>query len=263
MKSFWSLLVLLLTLSSSCGAADVELRVLNWNIHHAEGIDRKLDLKRIAQVINSVKPDIVALQEVDQKVSRTGKVDQPAKLAELTGLQVVFGGNIEFGGGGYGNAVLSRHPIISSQNHRLPNRDNGEQRGVLQTSIRVPGVPAPVSFFATHLDHRRADEERFASAQAINRLAMQEPARLAVLAGDLNDVEGNRTLTELLKTWQAANETPIFTIPVEKPTRQIDFILFRPSERWKVAEVRVLDEAVASDHRAVFAVLKLIEPKTN
>lgn len=44
------------------------LRVLSYNIHHAEGVDQKLDLERIANVILSVKPDIVALQEVDQKV---------------------------------------------------------------------------------------------------------------------------------------------------------------------------------------------------
>jgi endonuclease/exonuclease/phosphatase family metal-dependent hydrolase len=44
---------------------------------------------------------------------------------------------------------------------------------------------------------------------------------------------------------------------VNQPTKQIDFILFRPTERWRVVEVRVLDEAVASDHRAIFAVLEV------
>jgi endonuclease/exonuclease/phosphatase family metal-dependent hydrolase len=47
------------------------------------------------------------------------------------------------------------------------------------------------------------------------------------------------------------------TFPVDRPTRQIDFILFRPSGRWKVVESRVLDEPVASDHRPFFAVLEL------
>ena len=69
----------------------VRLRVLTYNIHHAEGIDRKLDVERIASVITSVNPDIVALQEVDQKVARTKGVDQPAELARLTEMNVAFG----------------------------------------------------------------------------------------------------------------------------------------------------------------------------
>jgi endonuclease/exonuclease/phosphatase family metal-dependent hydrolase len=48
----------------------------------------------------------------------------------------------------------------------------------------------------------------------------------------------------------------------DQPTKQIDFILFRPAERWKAIEVPVLDEAVASDHRAIFAVLELLPNKT-
>ena len=41
--------------------------------------------------------------------------------------------------------------------------------------------------------------------------------------------------------------------------RQIDYILVRPKERWKVIETKVLDEAVASDHRAIFAVIELVD----
>ncbi|MEX2025646.1 MAG: endonuclease/exonuclease/phosphatase family protein, partial [Pirellulaceae bacterium] len=63
----------------------LQLRVLTYNIHHGEGIDGKLDLPRIARVIESVDPDLVALQEVDRRVERTGSVDQPAELARLTG----------------------------------------------------------------------------------------------------------------------------------------------------------------------------------
>jgi endonuclease/exonuclease/phosphatase family metal-dependent hydrolase len=63
---------------SASSAEPVRLRVLSYNIHHAEGVDRKLDVERIAAVIQSVKPDLVALQEVDRNVKRTGGVDQPS-----------------------------------------------------------------------------------------------------------------------------------------------------------------------------------------
>ena len=54
-------------------AKAIRVRVLTYNIHHGEGIDGKLDLDRIAKIISSVEPDLVSVQEVDQKVERTGR----------------------------------------------------------------------------------------------------------------------------------------------------------------------------------------------
>lgn len=237
-------------------AAAVRLRVLTYNIHHGAGVDGKLDLQRIAAVIKSTRPDLVAVQEVDQGVRRSKKQDQPALLGKLTGMHVVFGDNIRFGGGKYGNAVLSRFPIAKKINHRLPNRDQGEQRGVLEVHVRPPGLKQPLVFLATHLDHRRADEERLESARAINQLILKQPRHPALLAGDLNDVINSRTLRAFDSTWRRANRQPQPTVPVSKPNRQIDFILVHPASRWTAVEFQVLPEAIASDHRAVFAVLE-------
>ncbi|WP_425619424.1 endonuclease/exonuclease/phosphatase family protein [Anatilimnocola sp. NA78] len=234
----------------------LQLRVLSYNIHHGEGVDGKLDLERIAKVILSVKPDLVALQEVDRKVKRSKEVDQPAELARLTEMKAAFGGNLALQGGEYGNAILSRFPIKADKNHLLPNLESGEQRGVLQAEIEVPKLASPLLFLATHFDHRRKDEERVDSAKFINGLLSKTGDREALLAGDLNDVHSSRAITELQTSWKLANETPQPTIPVEKPTRQIDFVLLRPAARWKVVDVKVLDEAVASDHRAILAVLE-------
>jgi endonuclease/exonuclease/phosphatase family metal-dependent hydrolase len=266
------LLLVVLVLAASAAAEDsatvpadgnLRLRVLSYNIHHGEGVDGKLDLPRIAGAIKSVKPDLVALQEVDLGTERTNKVDQGAELARLTGMNVVFGGNIRYQGGDYGNAVLSRLPISRHKNHPLPNFDDGEQRGVLQVEVELPDGYGTLLFLATHLDHRSGDRERVASAKAINELVAESKDQPAVLAGDLNDVPDSRTLGEFGTVWTQANENALPTIPVDRPTKQIDFILFRPAERWKAVEVVVLDEAVASDHRAIFAVLELSPGKTN
>ncbi len=147
------------------------LRVLSYNIHHAEGIDRKLDLERIARVIRSVEPDLVALQEVDQKVKRTQGVDQPAELARLSKMHVVFGANIMLQGGHYGNALLSRFPLARHKNHLLPNIDGSEQRGAIEAEITLPDKNPPLMLIATHLDYRKDERERLASAKAINELA--------------------------------------------------------------------------------------------
>lgn len=236
----------------------LRLRVLSYNIHHAEGIDRKLDLQRIAEVIKSVKPDIVALQEVDQNVMRSDKVDQPAELARLTDMQSAFGGNIKLQGGGYGNALLTRFEIKRHENHLLPVVGQGEQRGVLEAELEVPGLKQPLRFLATHLDHRPNDAERLASVKLINELFALAPTAPAMLAGDLNDSPDSKTLEALEKHWTPTTHKASPTFPSQKPTTQIDFILYRPGERWKVIETKALDEAVASDHRAIFAVIELL-----
>jgi endonuclease/exonuclease/phosphatase (EEP) superfamily protein YafD len=80
----------------------------------------------------------------------------------------------------------------------------------------------------------------------------------AVLAGDLNDIRGSQALQILERDWRIANDGELPTIPVERPARQIDFVLVRPRERWRLVESRVLPEAVASDHRAILSVLELV-----
>ncbi len=234
------------------------VRVLSYNIHHAEGVDKVLDLERIARVISAAQPDLVALQEVDRRATRSRGIDQPAELGRLTGLGAVFGPNIPLQGGDYGNAVLSRWPIARYENHRLPNTDAGEQRGVLEVHLEAPVTRAPIVLWATHFDHRSNDAERRASAQAIEARLLRQLDRPALLVGDLNDVPASPTLRLLGTMWTRSNTDILPTIPVGKPARQIDYVLYRPANRWRVIETRVLDEAVASDHRPFLAVLDLL-----
>lgn len=143
----------------------------------------------------------------------------------------------------------------------MPNIDGSEQRGVIEAEIQIPDSELSLLFLATHLDFRADDRERLASAKIINELVAKHPDRPALLAGDLNATPESRTLQRLGTMWKPANEKTMPTVPVKQPTKQIDFILYRPRDRWKVIEVKVLDEAVASDHRAIFAVLELLPSK--
>ena len=86
-------------------------RVMTYNIHHGEGLDGKVDLLRIAELIKRECADLVALQEVDKGVERTARRDFPDELAALTSLTYVFSNNYHFQGGEYGNAVLTRFPV--------------------------------------------------------------------------------------------------------------------------------------------------------
>ena len=238
---------------------DTILRVLSYNIHHAAGTDGKLDLARIANVINSVKPDVVSLQEVDQNVRRSNSINQPDELAKLTGMRVSFAQNIPLQGGSYGNAILTRFEIRSEEHVLLPNHDNGEQRGLLRAKLNIrkeKNTNRAFNFIATHFDHRRNDSERIASAHKVNKIALTDARTPSLIAGDFNDVRGSTTLKTLQEQWSIAGPD-LPTVPVAKPERQIDFILYRPKNRWTVLKTEILHESVASDHRAILSVLKL------
>jgi endonuclease/exonuclease/phosphatase family metal-dependent hydrolase len=234
------------------------LRVLSYNIHHCEGVDGRLDLERIARVIRAAEPDLVALQEVDRGTARTKMVDQPAELARLTDMEVLFEENLPLPPGSYGNAVLSRLPIRRHENHHLPRVDESEQRGVLEVELDWPASGERLLLLATHLDHRPDARERLASAAAIGALVAARRATPALLLGDLNARPDSAALKKFGELWTRSAKTALATYPAEDPQFQIDHVLFRPARRWRVVEVRVLEENAASDHRPIFAVLELL-----
>lgn len=237
-------------------AEPFRVRVLSYNIHHAEGTDGRLDLERIAKVVTSAEAGLVALQEVDYSTGRTGRVDQLAELAKRTGLTPVRGDNIDVENGRYGNAVLSRWPVVRHENHLLPVLTGGEQRGVLAVEVDPGQGRPPFTFLCTHLDHRAGDVERLAAAKVINELAASGDSP-AVLAGDLNAVPDGEVLRAFGGRWENSTAEPLPTIPAGEPSRQIDYVLFRPAGRWRVVETKVIDEPIASDHRPLLAVLEL------
>ncbi|QDT56806.1 hypothetical protein Pan44_48660 [Caulifigura coniformis] len=242
-------------------AALPRLRVLSYNIHHAEGVDGKLDVERIAGVIRGCEADVVAVQEVDKGARRSQQLDEPAELARLTKLEhFVFGRTIDLQGGEYGNLVLSRYPIASSRVHMLPNSAGAEQRGVVEAEI-APPQGQPFRLFATHLDFGRkeaSEADRQGAIRLVNERvdATRQPA---IFAGDFNCVPDSATIRTIRETWLQSNSAEAFTTPVGRPTRQIDFIFLRPESQWKVIEVKVLDEAVASDHRPILATVELLQ----
>jgi endonuclease/exonuclease/phosphatase family metal-dependent hydrolase len=236
-------------------AADAKpmLRVLSYNIHHGEGTDGKLDLPRIANVIRAADPDVVALQEVDDKTKRTKGVDQTAELARLTGLHGAFGKAIDLEGGAYGQAVLSRVPLGKGTVHLLPNEPNREQRIAFDVPLTLDG--REVTFVTTHLDHQR-DDLRQMQAAKLNEV-FADAKTPVILAGDLNATPDSRPFALLATKWEMATGDKLFTIPSAKPTKQIDYVLVhRTAAAFKIVEVKVIDEPVASDHRPILAVLE-------
>ena len=252
------LVVLCFGCSTFTRAEPEKMTVLSYNIHHGAGTDGKLDLERIARIIREQQADLVALQEVDVKARRSGGVDEAAELGRLTGMNVVFGKAMDFEGGGYGQAILSRWPIKEHAVHQLPQREGREPRILLVTTIENPN--GNLVFACTHLDHQ-IEAVRMEQAAAINRILIQEGKSIPVLlAGDFNAAPESDTMKTLFTIWiDAAGDAAAPTIPARNPRRRIDYILGAPraSGMWKTVSSEVLNEPVASDHRPVKAVLEL------
>jgi len=232
----------------------LELRVLSYNIHHGQGTDGIFDLERIADVIRASGADLVALQEVDVNTGRAGGVDQATALAGLTGMEVRFGEAIPFSGGSFGDAVLSRWPILETVRLQLPAEPGHEMRVAVAVTVEpVPG--SPVRFVATHLDHTKDPQDRIAQVQALLQ-EMHGNAVPTLLVGDLNAAPGSQPIQLLMDAgWRASDPALQPTFPSDLPQRKIDWILLGPGSGLQPLGVEVLHAPVASDHCPLIAIL--------
>ncbi len=251
------LLTFLALAASAFATQPVTLRVMSYNLHHGEGLDGKLDLERIAKVIADAKAEIVGLQEVDRGVERTQKRDLPTELAKLTGLTVQFDKNIAHQGGDYGNAVLTRFPIMRAKNTHLKSFANGEQRGVQQLVLDVHG--REILFMNTHLDARREPAEREHSATELRVIVAAAGTMPVILVGDFNAAPAAPSIAAvrefLTDSWTTLSKEPGFTIPVKKPNKRIDYIWITPASITPVKMTVLHSEA--SDHLPIVAELRL------
>lgn len=248
-------LVVMAALALAAGFAQPEtLRVVSYNIKHGRGNDNVVNLDRTAAVLRTLQPDVVGLQEVDDLVTRSGGVPQAQRLGESLGLHHAFGRFMDYQGGAYGMAILSRHPIVSTQSVRLP--DGNEPRVALAVEIQLPSNRR-LTIVNVHFDWVNDDKFRFAQAETLTKYldALKTPY---VLLGDFNDEPGSRTLA-LFKQRAAEAAKPAadrFTFSSTEPTKEIDFVFTALAAGWRAREVRVITEPLVSDHRPVLAVLE-------
>ena len=242
-------LVILILLAGCTSKPTKPITVLSYNIHHGAGMDTILDLERIARVINSVSPDIVALQEVDINTERNGNINQMEVLGKLTNMNFVFGKSMDFNDGQYGNGILTKFPVKSHKVHPLPGE---EPRSALAAIIKIE-EETEIVLISTHLSTQ--EKNRLESLQPIEDILKDYKQLPLIFAGDLNAVPESQVLSGLSKNLNNATIDQK-TTPVDMPMRQIDYIMFTPKDRWSVVSSRVLDEKIASDHRPIMSILK-------
>lgn len=253
------LLVIAQPAAASEGDAGKPVSVATYNIHHAQGVDDRLDLERIASEIERTGADIAGLQEVDRHWSeRSDFVDEAAWLADSLDMHAVYGANLDLDPAApgqerrqYGTAILSRFPIQSWSNTYLPKIDDHEQRGLLVADIKVRGVE--MRFANTHLQHDNSPE-RIMQAEKIVELLGDNPKR-TVLTGDLNataDTTEIKTLTSVLTdSWAEVGVGDGYTYSQEDPHARIDYVLSSPDVQPR--RTQVLTTADGSDHLPMVA----------
>ncbi len=231
-------------------------RVMTYNIHHGEGTDGKIDLQRIAALIKTQRADIVALQEVDRGVARSGRRDLVAELAQLTGMNGRFEKNIDHQGGEYGNAILTRFQILEEKSTHYPMLRQREQRGLICAVLDVDGER--MLFMNTHMDYRSIDAERLANVARIKDTLNEYPGLPVIFCGDFNDAPGGRTYkllsAFLTDAWKMVGQGKGFTFSSASPIKRIDHIWIskevHPARAW-------ISQSEASDHLPMVAEFSL------
>lgn len=238
-----------------------------WGAHHANNYWNAKQFDRVAAVINSQKPDFCTLSEVDSVTNRNHKYFMAKELAERTGMYYAYAPAIKMTPGSYGDAILSKYPILAVRRFKLypdPAQGKAEAEDRAVCAIRVEVGGASVWIASAHLDHRENEMSRVKQAKDLKPIIQGLEGSL-ILGGDLNakpNSETMRTIFEYMNPQYPSSTEEYYTWPscydgAEKPTKLIDYILMKKDEnKLDCVSYRVVNEA-ASDHCAVVATFRV------
>ena len=168
------------------------LRIMSYNVHNGIGMDGKVDYARIAHVISDVRPDVVALQELDS-VTHRSPVNVLEEIAGVTGMNYVFGPAISYGGGKYGIGVMSKEKPLNVRNVFLPGKEEARTLLVVEFEKYI--------FLATHFSLTAADQIKSVEIILKEALSKEKPV---FMAGDMNSVPSSLTqknIRKYFKVW--------------------------------------------------------------
>lgn len=252
----------------------VNARIMTYNIHAGIGSDGQYDRGRIAKEIKISRADIIALQEVDVHWgSRSNHENMIKELAEELNMFYFFAPIYDFDPLNtgeprrqYGVAVLSKYPILKTENHSItrlstqdPDPSPEPAPGFLEVLLNVKG--AKLSFYVTHLDFRPDPSVRQMQVHDMLEI-MSHSKGASILAGDMNAAPDAPELAPLFAqfqdAWDEIHTEHGFTFPAIAPNIRIDYLL--ASRQITVKQANVLS-TLASDHLPVIADISLKKGK--
>ncbi|RMG97757.1 MAG: hypothetical protein D6706_08000 [Chloroflexi bacterium] len=229
------------------------LRVMTYNIHDGFDTNGHLGMEAIAQVIESQQPDIIALQEISRGWAVNGSIDTLIWLSRRLNMPYIYGPTAD---PLWGNAILSRHPLINQGTAPLPTETLLLRRGFTWAELD-PGDGTPITVVSTHFHHKDGDDNiRTAEAEALLQFWQGRPR--TILMGDFNATPNDEAIQKLKAAgFQDVIElngiTPGYTSPSTNPTKRIDYILITPD---LTAENVTIPIATSSDHLSVAATIQ-------
>jgi endonuclease/exonuclease/phosphatase family metal-dependent hydrolase len=245
----------------------MRFRVLSYNIHRAIGLDRRFRPDRIIRIIEHHDPDVVLLQEVDEGVPRSRELDLARELAEALGFpHYAVGHNVRLRKGRYGNATMTRFPILRERNIDL-TVGSRKRRGCQHTTVELGGDKGKsrrLEVFNVHLGLSAKERERQVGLLVrSSEFADLDRKAPCMIGGDFNDWRSrlqpifHHGLCFDLITEHASGR-PISTHPSFSPQAGLDRIYIRGGLRSHGARrCRMQLSRVASDHLPVIADLEL------
>jgi endonuclease/exonuclease/phosphatase family metal-dependent hydrolase len=231
--------------------------IMTYNLHNGFNTKGKLNLEEIAQVIESNNPDIIALQEVSRGWVVSGRADMLTWLSQRLNMPYVFGPTADpF----WGNAILSRYPILAYSRYQLPPSDLFILRGFIVALIDV-GQGRQIKVIGTHFHHLEGQTEiRQLQSGAILTFINNIDNNNIILLGDLNAEPSDPEITMLYEARfidTVKNQDPhiAYTFTSDNTQQRIDYILVSSDLASKIGAVRI-PLSTASDHLPVVAVIK-------
>ncbi|MCB0243205.1 MAG: endonuclease/exonuclease/phosphatase family protein [Anaerolineae bacterium] len=167
------------------------LRVLTYNIHGWRNASGAVDVAALARIIQASGADVVALNEVFHPLDTPdGSKAALDELSVLLAMPYAFGVALmpQFAFAplaSYGNALLSRLPILAHAGHHLTPVAGHEQRGLLEARLLLPDGKATLSVYVTHLDHK-SEAARLQQLAAVFQWTTRDRSRPHLLLGDFN-----------------------------------------------------------------------------
>jgi len=238
---------------------------MTYNVHSCVGTDKRTSPERISDVIALYRPDVVALQELDVKLFRSGMVDQAKVIADYLNMHFHFHPSFSLEKGYFGNAILSRYPVqlvkadeLPTFNHRRPL----EKRGALWVNVRIDGTL--INLINTHLGlNSRERQSQINTLLGTEWTGSPKCASPAILCGDFNASSLSRVYKKIetkfndvqkrVDGYRAHN-----TWPSRFPFMRIDHIFVSHDVAATSASVpRTTLTRLASDHLPLVVDMKL------
>ena len=225
--------------------------VMTYNIRSGKNMAGDLNIAYAAQVISDMAPDLVNVNEVRNRSADVGRANQAQQLGDLLGMSWRFGKSIPFMGGMYGNAMLSRYPVLSSEVVHIPDiGPQFEHRTVFKNVLDIQGQT--LTLLGSHFGLSAAEQEN--GVKTVLSLAEKIDGPI-VLMGDLNTRPDDPVLAPLYEVFTdcfGGAVTP-HTYPAISPEIKIDYIMVRGLTVLNALSISSLN----SDHLPLFAMLSL------